>query len=360
MRFGLFFFGSHEIPADPGESPYAVLLEAARFADRNAFEFVSTPERHFTRFGGLFPNPALTSAAIAATTTRVQVRAGSLVPPLSDVVRLVEDWSMVDLISNGRVGLCFDTGREVDDATAPQDGYPGRRSPLLRQVDQIRALWRTRGATGPGRPGGPHAGSGPLPVWVTAHGHPQSFAGAGRVGVNVLTHLVNTDPQDLAEHVRDYRKGRTAAGLDPDAGVVTLMQHTYVSDDRADVRAATAELVSRSGIDPPFGRCAGPDGGVRTAPAGAHDPVVTPVLRGAPRRYAEEHALLGSVAGCADWVRRLAESGVDEIACVVDFVGDPDLFRRGLPGLAALRRACADPGGRGPARVGPDRYLGWG
>jgi len=49
---------------------------------RQRFTAVWTPERHFHAFGGLFPNPSVTSAAVAAVTTRIQIRAGSVVLPL--------------------------------------------------------------------------------------------------------------------------------------------------------------------------------------------------------------------------------------------------------------------------------------
>ena len=40
------------------------------------------PERHFHPFGGTYPNPSVTGAAIAAATSRVRIRAGSVVAPL--------------------------------------------------------------------------------------------------------------------------------------------------------------------------------------------------------------------------------------------------------------------------------------
>ena len=44
-----------------------------------------TPERHFHAFGGLYPNPAVTTAALATITSNVQLRAGSVV--LSDYAK---------------------------------------------------------------------------------------------------------------------------------------------------------------------------------------------------------------------------------------------------------------------------------
>lgn len=348
MRFGLFFGGSAEIPAGLGESPYSLLIEAARFADRNGFAFVATPERHFARFAGLFPNPALTSAALAVATARVQIRPGGIVSPLHDTVGLVEDWSMVDLLSGGRIGLAFDAGRNVDDFALAPDAYANRHDLMFQQVEQIRALWRTRDVVRRDGTGMrvelsvfPEPVTGEVPVWVTVTADPQSFARAGSLGLNVLAEPPGPRPHDLADRIRGYREGRAEAGLDPHDGVVTVLHHTYVSDDPADVRSAVGALVARPGD------------------ARTPDPRTTGA---APVRRPEvEYPLLGSVAACSRHVQRLAAAGVDEIACLVDFVADPDLRRRGFTGLATLCHDCAG-ADRADAvvGVGPDSYLGWG
>src|SRR5256712_12247213 len=74
MHFSLFYFasGGNEQRADQ----YRLLLDGARFADRHGFAAVWTPERHFHSFGGLYPNPSVSAAAIAAITERIQIRAG--------------------------------------------------------------------------------------------------------------------------------------------------------------------------------------------------------------------------------------------------------------------------------------------
>ena len=59
-----------------------MVLEAARFADRHDFTSVWVPERHYTHFGGLFPNPVVLQAALARETRRIRLMAGSVVMPL--------------------------------------------------------------------------------------------------------------------------------------------------------------------------------------------------------------------------------------------------------------------------------------
>lgn len=370
MRFGVFFGGFHYGPPDLGESPYALVLEAARFADRNAFAFISTPERHFTRIGGLFPNPALTSAAIAAVTDSVQIRAGSIVAPLHDPVRIVEDWSAVDVLSGGRVALSFEPGRNLNDFALAPDAYTNRRALTYRQIAEVRELWRSRTVRRANGVGAqvdlgvfPEPVSLELPVWVAVFKDPQEFVEAGRVGANILAYPDIQDLSELADQVCRYREARAAAGFDGD-GVVTAAQYTYISDDTADLDAATADVARQLGRTP-----SSADHAVRlTAGVGVSIP---PNERWdstgcggttihSAWKHTEEHSLVGSVAGCQQWVRQLERAGVDELACVVDFVADPDLLRRGLPGLAALRRVCGEPHQAETTRVSLDRFMGWG
>lgn len=92
-EFSLFYFAADNA-RDPKDR-YKLLLEGAKFADREGFAAIWTPERHFHAFGGLCPNPALTSATIAAITTRLQIRAGSCVLPLHHPIRVAEEWAFV-------------------------------------------------------------------------------------------------------------------------------------------------------------------------------------------------------------------------------------------------------------------------
>ncbi len=106
MDFGIMFFSSAGRKGRAGNI-YGLLLDAARFADERGFSCVWTPERHFHEFGGLFANPSVTSAALAVATRHLQIRAGSLISPLHNPVRIAEEWAMVDNLSGGRVAVSF-------------------------------------------------------------------------------------------------------------------------------------------------------------------------------------------------------------------------------------------------------------
>src|SRR4051812_37433689 len=139
MDLSLFYFADDS--AADGDR-YRLLLEGARFADANNFTAVWTPERHFHPFGGLYPNPSVTSAAIAAVTERVKIRAGSIVAPLHHPLRIAEEWSVVDNLSHGRAGVSFASGWHAVDFALRPENYDNRRQAMIDCAQQVRGLWR--------------------------------------------------------------------------------------------------------------------------------------------------------------------------------------------------------------------------
>lgn len=347
MRLGLFFFGT----SSEATASYDSLIEQARFADHEGFAFISTPERHFDPFGGAYPSPAVLSAALAQVTSTVQLRAGSVVSPLHDTIRIVEDWSVVDRLSGGRVALSFGSGWNVNDFALAPGRFETRRALMADQVSEVRGMWR--GGVARRRNGKgvdvelrlhPRPVQAELPVWLTASRSPETFAAAGRLGCHILTHLENQDLTGLAERVTVYREARESVGLDPRTGVVTVMQHTYVSDDADDLEHAMDELRHYLGAALDLEQRAVSGGGQMSGqkPIGADvltDPrAVHAVLDSAVEKYRDGLALVGSVATCVRRIQALRHAGADEVACLTDFVRDSAFARDALPALATVNR----------------------
>src|SRR5438874_11691640 len=103
MDFSFMFFSDSGGVDSPHK--YDLVLQSAKFADERGFCAIWVPERHFHSFGGLFPNPSVIAAALAMITHRLELRAGSVVVPLHDPIRVAEEWAMVDNLSGGRVAL---------------------------------------------------------------------------------------------------------------------------------------------------------------------------------------------------------------------------------------------------------------
>ncbi|HYR12097.1 MAG TPA: MupA/Atu3671 family FMN-dependent luciferase-like monooxygenase, partial [Longimicrobium sp.] len=342
MDFSLFYFGGDY---DAGSRDrYRLLKEGARFADRSGFAAVWTPERHFHRFGGLYPNPAVTGAAVAALTSRVQIRAGSVVLPLHDPLRIAEEWSVVDNLSGGRVGVSFASGWQPNDFALAPDAYADRKAVMERGIDEVRRLWRgeaarRRSGTGAEVEVGifPPPLQPELPVWITSAKTPDTFRLAGETGAGLLTHLLGHSAEELAGKIALYREAWRAAGH-PGRGHVSLMLHTFVGDDAEAVREKVREPLCayiKTSFDllAGLGEATGSAADVRGLPEAELDALV----RRAFDRFFDTAALLGTPETCADMVDRLKGVDVDEVACLIDFGVAEDEVIAALEHLAQAR-----------------------
>jgi alkanesulfonate monooxygenase SsuD/methylene tetrahydromethanopterin reductase-like flavin-dependent oxidoreductase (luciferase family) len=171
-----------------------LLLEVAREADRRGLAALWLPE---LQGASLFPNPAVAAAAVAVATRRLGVRAAGLALPLHNPIRVAEEWSLVDNLSRGRVGIAASTADEG--------------------IETVRRLWRGNAARvpdGEGRPIEirilPRPLQPELPLWLPA------ARSAAALGANLL--LAEPD----AERIAAYR----AAG---GGGLVTVTVPAFTS-----------------------------------------------------------------------------------------------------------------------------------
>lgn len=352
LDFSLFYFSSDE---GVGGDRYRLLKEGARFADRNGFSAVWTPERHFHAFGGLFPNPSVTSAAIAAMTERIQIRSGSVVLPLHHPVRVAEEWSVVDNLSNGRVGMSVASGWQPNDFVLRPESHARRNELMYENLEQVRKLWRGETLRFPGPMGDvdvhilPRPVQAELPVWITAAGSPETFRRAGEIGANVLTHLLGQSIASLADNIAIYREARRAAGH-AGRGQVTLMLHTFIGDDRDVVRETVREPMKnylRSAVSlvknfatewtafskrAPTAAKAGGDEFSRLSPE-----ELDSLLDFAFERYFETSGLFGTTESCLAMTESLKAIGIDEIGCLIDFGVEQETVLRHLEKLNELR-----------------------
>jgi natural product biosynthesis luciferase-like monooxygenase protein len=354
LDFGLFYFAADE---DAQTDKYRLLLDGARFADSHGFNAVWVPERHFHSFGGQFPNPSVAAAALAAVTRNVQVRAGSVVLPLHDPLRIAEEWSMVDNLSGGRAAVAFASGWHFNDFVLAPERFAERHRVLREGVDTVKRLWagetisRTDGLGNQVQVGvRPRPVQKELPIWLTAAASPETFRYAGEIGANVLTHLLGQSLTELRDKIALYRQARADHGFRPEDGRVTLMLHTYVGADLDTVREAVREpfkayLRSSINLLKPVADSQGLDAG--------ND--LELVVEAGFNRYFATGALFGTPESCQPLLADVHAIGVDEIACLIDFGVDTAQVTDSFVHLDALRRLAQAPAqAAGRVAIRPD------
>jgi phthiocerol/phenolphthiocerol synthesis type-I polyketide synthase E len=333
LSFSLYFFSDDGSKAS--DDKYRLVLESAKFADRNGFTAVWTPERHFQDFGGLYPNPSVLSAALAVLTERIQIRAGSVALPLHHPVRVAEEWSLVDNLSHGRVGVSFASGWHTDDFIFAPHVYDDRKEVMFRHIELIKKLWAGEKVKLPSASETevevgilPRPIQRTLPIWITSSGSPETWRNAGVIGANILAAYVGYSPEELAQRIKLYREARSAHGHDARAGIVTIMLHTFVGDDDVTVKEKVRAPFSNylRTYFKQYGNVAGVTEADRDA-----------LMSAAFEKYYEASTLMGTQDKCARLLDTLVDIGVDEVACLVDFGVDNEAVLDSLTRLNELR-----------------------
>jgi natural product biosynthesis luciferase-like monooxygenase protein len=337
MQFSLFYFSSNE--AEFTDCKYQLLIEGAKFADQHGFTAIWIPERHFHSFGGIYPTPSVLGAAIAMVTERVRIRAGSVVLPLHNPIRVAEEWSVVDNLSQGRVDIAFAQGWNPNDFVLAPEAYADRKKFMFSSIQTVQQLWQGKSILLPNGVGQeteiklyPLPKQHEIPIWITCSGGKERFIEAGALGANVVTALLFQDIEELAEKIALYRSSRAKHGHKPHAGHITLMLHTFVGEDMEFVRHKVREPFTeylKNSVD--LWRHGS------TNLDNLTEKEQQDLLAYAFERFFQSSALFGTPDTCMQMVSSLKEAGVDEIACLIDFGVDVDATIAALYSLKRLK-----------------------
>ena len=339
MDFSLFYFASQNYDE---QDKYKLLQDSAKFGDENNFSAIWLPERHFHEFGGIFPNPSLLAASIASTTKHIGIRAGSVVLPLHDTIRVAEEWSVVDNLSRGRVALAIASGWHANDFVFKPDHYQRRREVMYEQINELKQLWKghsVKRINGAGKEVELNIYPKPiqkdLPVWITSAGSAETFRSAGKIGANLLTHMLGQDIRDLEANIKAYKEELALNGFDVEKAHVTLMLHVYIGDDMDSVKKIVKEpfknyLRSSIGLLRNLMSSMGKGNNIE-------ENELEDLLEMVFERYWNTSALLGTKESCRKMLHKLYQIGVTEIGCLIDFGIDNDKVMAGLTALDELK-----------------------
>ncbi len=341
LQFGLFYFGNSNL----GSQGYQLLLRGAKYADENNYTCVWTPERHFHDFGAPYPCPATLSAAVAAITKRIEIRAGSVVIPLHNPIRIVEQWSVVDNLSGGRVGIACASGWHANDFIISPDAWSNRHQIMYDRIDVIKRLWRGESLKFPDGNNFmketkvfPRPVQKDLPLWLTSGGNIETFITAGKLGMKVLTHMLGTTLEELGRKIKAYRQAYKENGHEVGKDKVVLMLHTFLDKDTSNTHEQAKKpfieylktsvdliknLATSAGLNPNLENIVADD--------------LDAMFEFAYTRYTTEASLIGTPDCRLPFLKKLSIAGVDEIAALIDFGIDPDAVLNGLTYLTKLK-----------------------
>lgn len=341
LAFSFLFFSDGRADTTSAEK-YAFTRDVTLFADREGFRAIYLPERHFFEHGSIFANASIMTAYLIAQTQRLRFRTAGISLPLHHPIEVVETWAINDILSGGRVDLGFGSGWSDRDFILAPHHYEQRVKICQERIPLVQRLWRGETVPFMGPKGVeipitvyPRPLQKELQVWLLAVQNDETYIHAGKHGYNIFTMLSGLDLEAMGKKFALYREARAEAGHDPETGIVSLMLHTFLHEDRAVLEQAVKapfKQYIRGFLDAHVNAGLGKSKGVDQIGEAER----AKMLEYAFHRYAKTAALFGGFEEARQMVDHAAAVGVDEIACLVDFGVDYDRVRDSFPLLKKL------------------------
>lgn len=212
------------------------VVEEIVLADEVGLDVFGVGEHHRKDFAA--SSPAVLLAAAASRTKRIRLTSAVTVLSSDDPVRVFQDFSMLDGISNGRAEIMAGRGSFIE--SFPLFGYDlkdydelfeEKLELLLKIRESEKVTWK-----GGHRPAIDNLGvyprpvQDPLPVWIGSGGNTQSVIRAGLLGLPLALAIIGGRPVQFAPLVEIYKRAAAKAGHDPSKLPVASHSHGFVAE----------------------------------------------------------------------------------------------------------------------------------
>jgi probable LLM family oxidoreductase len=258
MEVGAFTFADVS-PTGPVDARQRIpeLLEEIALADQVGLDIFGLGEHHRDYFAA--PAPAVLLAAAAARTSRIRLTSAVTVLSSDDPVRVFEQFTALDLASEGRAEVMVGRGALLDsfrifghDIEDYDDLFDEKLRLLLRVRDDAPVTWSGRfRAPLNGETIMPRPAQSALPVNVAVGGSPNSVVRAAELGLPITIGTVGGLATQFEPLVALYRRALEHYGRAPLPVAVTLHGFVADTDQRAEeiYYPADADLFNTVGRD---------------------------------------------------------------------------------------------------------------
>ncbi len=237
------------------------LLEEAMLADELGLDVFALGEHHRPDYVVSAPPVAL--AAIAARTKNIRLSSGVTVLSSDDPVRVMEQFSTLDLISDGRAEIMAGRGSFIE--SFPLFGYSlndyeelfsEKLDMLVQLVNGAEINWKGRLTQSLNRAHiYPKPLQEPIPIWIAVGGTPQSVVRAAQYNLPLTLAIIGGQWRRFEYFARLYRDSLQQGGYakhdDGKSVSLCINQHCYIAEDaqqaRDDFFPAHHEVFSRIG-----------------------------------------------------------------------------------------------------------------
>jgi len=247
MELGIGMFGDLAFDPQTGKPREAKLklheiLEQIKLADEVGLDVFGLGEHHRPDYA--VSSPEIVLAAAASMTKNIKLTSTVTVLSSAEPVKVYQDFSTIDLISDGRAEIAVGRGSFIE--SFPLFGYDLKdynqlfeekldlllninnnevvnwsgklRAPLVKQMVLPRA-------TNDGR----------LPIWIAVGGTPESVLRAAKLGLPLIVAIIGGMPKQFQPLIEFYKEEYIKNGHDVEKMQIGIHSHTFLSDENATI-----------------------------------------------------------------------------------------------------------------------------
>lgn len=211
------------------------IIQAAKLADEAGIDIFGIGEHH--RLDYASSSPAVLLAAIAQITKQIRLTSTTSVLSTLDPVRLFEDFSTLDILSNGRAEILAGRGAFIESfplfgySTNDYDELFEEHLDLLLQLTQHETITWSGNFRSSLRDAeiAPRPLQGNLPIWVGVGGTPESAIRAGKFGVGMALAILGGNPKRFKHLVDLYRQAGIDSGHASETLKIGVTGHAYIA-----------------------------------------------------------------------------------------------------------------------------------
>lgn len=242
MELGLITFADMEPETLPGRAINAHqrikdLMEEIKLADESGLDVFGVGEHHRPDYA--VSSPAIILAAAAMITKNIKLASAVTVLSSDDPVRVFQQFSEVDLLSNGRAEIFAGRGSFIE--SFPLFGYDlqdydelfTEKLDLLLKLNQSEKItWKGKHrASIDNRGVYPRPYQPKLPVWLAAGGTPASAVRAATLGLPLMLAIIGGLPEQFVPFINLYKDTAKKTGKNISELQFGINNHVYVGED---------------------------------------------------------------------------------------------------------------------------------
>jgi probable LLM family oxidoreductase len=216
------------------------LIEQVKLADELGIDVFSIGEHHRPDYS--VSSPEIVLSALSTVTKNITLGSGVTVLSSTDPVKVYQNFSTLDLLSNQRAEIIAGRGSFIE--SFPLFGYNLKdysalfeeKWDLLIQLNENESVtWNGKFRASLNEQTVYPRPERKLPIWIAVGGTPESVVRAAKYGVPIIFAIIGGMPKQFLPMIELYKQQYLQFGHDPKKMEIGVHSHTFIMDSHQDL-----------------------------------------------------------------------------------------------------------------------------